>query len=517
MHIRPRSRATRLGIALIALIVAGATGLTGPAAASHYRGGDISYQQTGAPTNVALQSTTSFRCSAFFGNCATQATPGTPVNIFESVINFGDGTQSDAAYIVVAANPAEDWFTARKDVTHNYPNTTRRNAFYASCCTISSLNNNNDASFQQFVDVNLPQDANSPKTSVPPVVNVGSSGVQTFLVPATDPGGQTLFWRLANGTESGAGGGAQVNPPGLSINSANGQVSWNTTGVAQGLWHATVVIEARSGGNVVSATHTTFLINVGQGGQNNQPPAFVTPPSPADGTEFTVAPGSNLSFNLQANDPDAGDTVTLVPGALPPGATFNQTPGNPATGAFSFTPTAAQDGQDFVVNFTAQDGQGGSVFRSYTIKVRSATGVDGWMGGEGSLTNAGKKLNYAYLMDCDPNVNPKFAGKLDAANFKVSDVTAQTCTETAATQAKPSAPFDTMEGNGTGTVGTTAVTVEWKFVDGGVAESGDSAAIKITRTSDSVVLFNGSASPPGPYQTAPRAGRNTANPGNCPC
>lgn len=470
--------------------------LAGQAVGSHYRGGDISYQQSGAPTNVNFQSTTSFRMSAFFSSCPA---PGTPVNIFESIINFGDGTQSDAGYVVVACNQADDWFTARKDVSHNYPNTNRRNAFYTSCCTISTLNNNNDASFQQFVDVNLTQDPNSPKTSVPPIVNVGTSGVQSFFVPAADPGGQTLFWRLASGTESGAGAGAQVNPPGLAINSSTGQVTWDTTSRNPGLWHATIVIEARNGaGAVVSATHTTFLINVGQG-VNNQPPAYDTPPTPANGTEFTVAPGANLSFNLQATDPNAGDVVTIVPGPLPPGATFNGTPGNPATGSFSFTPTAAQDGQDFVVNFTAQDDAGGSTFVSYTIRVRSSTGdddEDGRMTGKGTMNS----MHFAFVLDCDSNPKPAFQGKRGSTALKVTAVTDNDCTdEPGVTPQEANAQFDTMKGTGTGTWSRTAVNVAWTFVDGGPEGSGDSSEITVTRQSDGTVLFTGSGSPPGKY------------------
>lgn len=42
------------------------------------------------------------------------------------------------------------------------------------------------------------------------------------------------------------------------------------------------------------------------------------------------------------------------------------------SGTFSFTPTPAQNNQDFILNFTAQDGKGGSDLRSYTVRVRGA-------------------------------------------------------------------------------------------------------------------------------------------------
>ena len=41
----------------------------------------------------------------------------------------------------------------------------------------------------------------------------------------------------------------------------------------------------------------------------NAAPVFVNP-TPADGTVFNTTVGSNVSFNVQATDADAGDTVT---------------------------------------------------------------------------------------------------------------------------------------------------------------------------------------------------------------
>lgn len=341
--------------------------LAAPASASHFRGGDINYSQIGGTTSTqaAFQATQSYRCTFFFAACPPV---GTAVAL--GGFDHGDGTLSPGSYVVVASNSAEDYFTARETTSHTYPNLTRRTASYIGCCTISSLLNNSDASYRLFVDVNLAGDRQSPRTSLPPVVNVGAPGVQTFFVAASDPGGQTLRWRLATDTET-LGFGS--NPPDFTVNPSTGLASFDTTGKTPGLYHASVVIEALAGGSVVSATQTTFLIRVGSG-VGNRAPVYVAP-TPADGSDFTVAPGTNLSIPLRATDPDTGDTVDIVPGPLPAGATFNDTPGNPATGTFSLTPTAAQNNQDFILNFTAQDGNGGSALRSYTVRVRGATNV----------------------------------------------------------------------------------------------------------------------------------------------
>ena len=74
----------------------------------------------------------------------------------------------------------------------------------------------------------------------------------------------------------------------------------------------------------------------------------------APATPLTVNVGQQLIFNVSATDPDAGQTVTLTATGVPAGATFNTTPGNPATGTITFTPNFAQL-TNFIVTFTASD------------------------------------------------------------------------------------------------------------------------------------------------------------------
>jgi len=484
--------------AIVGLMIVGP--LAGQASASHFRGGDISYQRS-TGNNVKFDSTVTFRCTFFsFGSPSCPAA-GATVDLGGSAdLDFADGTAQDngSGYTVVSSNQAEDNFTARKSVSHAFPDSVRRQPSISSCCTLSLLNNSS-ADYRLFTDLNFSVDPNSPKTGVPPVVNVGNSGNQTFTVPATDPGGQTLRWRLATDAES---GGSQVNPPDYSINSTTGLVTFNTTGKAQGLYHSSIVIEALSGGNVVSATQTTFLIRVGQQTANG-PPVY-TAPTPADGTQFTVAPGSNLSVALRASDPDAGDTVDIVPGALPTGSTFNDTPANPVNGSFSFTPSAGQNGQDFVVNFTAQDGKGGSVFRSFTVKVRTAAGTaPGRMGGKGRINDTATASSYsgaadfAFVLNCTKASNPatprqnplevRFGGFIYRMSTPPNSISTIGCSTTGA--GRPAAGFDTMQGSAQGTLtrpnGTTvSATADFRFFDGGTGPN-DRSRIVITDSSGS--------------------------------
>ena len=90
----------------------------------------------------------------------------------------------------------------------------------------------------------------------------------------------------------------------------------------------------------------------------NQPPVLA-----AIGNR-QVAEGANLTFPVNATDPDPGDTLTYSASGLPPGATFT-----PATRTFDWTPGFAQAGTWPGVTFTVEDGQGGSDFEAITITV----------------------------------------------------------------------------------------------------------------------------------------------------
>ncbi|WP_416393522.1 MULTISPECIES: putative Ig domain-containing protein [unclassified Curtobacterium] len=98
----------------------------------------------------------------------------------------------------------------------------------------------------------------------------------------------------------------------------------------------------------VPTLKTTYTDSSGatQPVQQNSVPAFTTPTS----SSASVAAGSRLAFTVAATDPDAGDSVTLSASGLPSGATFN-----PASGAFDWTPTAAQAGTSPTVTFSASD------------------------------------------------------------------------------------------------------------------------------------------------------------------
>ena len=105
----------------------------------------------------------------------------------------------------------------------------------------------------------------------------------------------------------------------------------------------------------------------------NHPPYFVYPPTPPDGTTFTVIAGNNISFDVRAQDDDVADTVTLGAVGLPSGASFPiPATGNPVQSTFSWTPTNADSGPH-VINSTATDQSTAQAFTSVTVIVIPTT------------------------------------------------------------------------------------------------------------------------------------------------
>ena len=380
-----RWRRAVVAVAASAALFVIAGPLASGAMASHFRYGNLNWQKAGpavgGATPVTFQNEQSWRASAF-GNPAV----GDIISNFEGCIAFGDGTSECPQYKVTFVNAAEDYVimhalapgsTTDRNVPHTYATAGPFTASTSSCCTISTLNTANDASWQVTSHVDLANDDESAKSTVPPIVQLPEGGVQTFTVPAIDSGGETKRFRLSNALES-CFGCATPQPPGLTINSTTGQVSWDTTGRANGLglWWTGVVVESLVGGNVVSSTQIQYIIRVG-GQSSNQSPTWDDAVTPADGTVFTVFPGQTVTFNLKADDPDAGDTVQIRQNSGP--GTLTPTDGNPATASFSYTAQASDIGNDQTVQFFAQDNGNpplGPPFRSYTIRVVAAPPTD---------------------------------------------------------------------------------------------------------------------------------------------
>ena len=278
-------------------------------------------------------------------------------------LNFGINTGAGSVTIptrVTSNNTAENYFYAEGTALYTYPANGNYTAAFSTCCRIFGMVNNSSGSVYVGTTVNVGTGNSSPIATLPPVVNVSRGVLATFTLPANDPDGDALSYRLA--TPSEMGGGSQ--PAGLSVNSSTGLVTFNTTNASIGqLYSAAIIV-----GDGKTSITVDFIIKITQ---QSIPPVFDYLVTPASGTVFQVSPGQAVNFNLKATDSDAGDNVQLSGVGIPLGAVTSPSlprSGNPVQSSFSWTPSNSNLGTN-VINFIAQDNQGVQTTTSVTIQV----------------------------------------------------------------------------------------------------------------------------------------------------
>ncbi|WP_158263782.1 PxKF domain-containing protein [Deinococcus arcticus] len=372
------------------------------AAQSHDRYQNLSYTVTG-PNTVRFELRGGFRAGFYLTDrCRTPAgavttctgsgglpAPGDYVDMAASASNafaFGDGTTRPGRMVgrVESVDPAGDLLYARaitqtgstieNGFTKTYPGPGPYTALFQACCRLDGANTGPSDPYLVRSVVSFAGNTTNPVTTLPPVVDCVVATVCTFSVPAADPDGHVLVFRLSNqpsvAAETGIGG-----PMPGSISPA-GVYTLPPIGAPAGTVFATqVTIEERLGsasGPLVATTPVDFLIRLVTG----NPPAFTTsPPFPGNGQVFTLNAGTPLSFQVQATDPD-GTPVTVNHLGLPPHATFGAcaASGGATTCTFSWTPEADEAGSSFVVAFTARDASNVSAAPySVTIQVPANT------------------------------------------------------------------------------------------------------------------------------------------------
>jgi uncharacterized repeat protein (TIGR01451 family) len=414
---QPRGGGKRLLKIITALAASWAVlGATAEGAnASHFRYGHYSWKPLGG-TDIEFTLQNAYRrdgysCIDPAAQAATACTapdsmPGVGDVIVENIGNTmfdpGDGTAAIGSplgpleYLVTAIDPAQNFLfglaldpaslpTVDTTITHTYPASGDFLAFTQSCCRIGELINNAVGNYRVETLVNVGSGNGSPVSALPPIVTCPINAPCSFIVPGSDPDGDTLQFRLSTDTEASgvAGGFTQPGPPSApnaaSIDANTGEYTWDTTGAtlaASGdtLYSTQVTIEDQdaSTGAVKSKVALDFIIKLVMG--PGDPPIFESPPTPACGSPSpaqSVAPGSAVTFTVTASDPNAGDTVTLNAAGLPAGATMTPmlpTAGNPVTAAFNWTPTTGQTGMH-VITFSATDDTGLQTLCSITIEV----------------------------------------------------------------------------------------------------------------------------------------------------
>ena len=246
-------------------------------------------------------------------------------------------------------NLSEDWFVGSTQLEFQFARTNLPvRIFFTGAARVSNLaDENRDDNFRVETVMSATPNAAAPVASILPIITVGYPlPAAKFFIPAADVEGDTLTWSIApNGPAplpnrslltTAVPNGALGNFPTLSIDPHTGEVTWNTS-----LEHSPDVPQGPPP-NVFSQFYAVqFIVTDSKGGETPVD-AFlrliVTIPNPPvatiNGSEnqhvVDVRPNNPVSFVLTGTDNDAGATVTLTSGNLPPGATM--TPSLPTGG-----------------------------------------------------------------------------------------------------------------------------------------------------------------------------------------
>ncbi|HEV2765271.1 MAG TPA: tandem-95 repeat protein, partial [Pyrinomonadaceae bacterium] len=176
---------------------------------------------------------------------------------------------------------------------------------------------------------------------VPSAANVNELSALAFTAEGADVDGQALTFSLAGA------------PAGASINPSTGEFSWTPT-EAQGGTGAPFNFQISVTDGTLTAT-ANVSVNVNEVNQG---------PTLAPLGDKSVALGATLTFNAAGADADlpAQALAYSLTGAVPAGASVD-----PSTGAFTWTPTAAQVGQVYTFGVRVTDA--GGLFAEEVIRV----------------------------------------------------------------------------------------------------------------------------------------------------
>ena len=428
--------ARRWLLALTALLLAS------PAGATHFRYGHLTWQLvSGSTVEFTLQNVFRRDDTPSFNPCVNPNTnttiacsggdgfpaPGDVIreDIGDTRLDFGDGSPTVGSpnngglyYLVTSVDPVNNWaFGLAIDRTslpaidtsirHTYGAPGTYVARIADCCRIAANDppnahiNNPEFDYRVETRVVIGAGNNSAVSALPPIVICPQNAICTFLVPATDPDGDTLTFRMSTAPEADAGGFTQPGPPSAtnsaSISPTSGVYTWNTNGATLGpvalntLYSTQVTIEERDPSNAIKGKVAVdfFIMLVPD---VNEPPVFN---QPACNSTVNAQTGIPFAFTVEASDPDAGDVVTLNAAGLPAGASMVPslpTSGNPVSSMFDWTPLVSQAGS-YVVTFTATDTNNQQALCPITIVV-------GTQCGDGNVDPGEQCDNGAVAGDC---------------------------------------------------------------------------------------------------------------------
>lgn len=361
--------------------------------ASHYKGGQITYQSLGGGTY-----------KVFIKSYWRSALPGSVIPTYSGspILNTNLST--------VSLTPLPDGVTVEKVeqqiVTWNNPGL--HTISWTSCCRVSG-----GANFVQNLDMGLfaavnydpAKESSSPQFYDLPVFNYASNVPLSFSFNNSDPEGheQQYTLNIPYGVSGNPYSGMVVS--GFTVTN-NGTVSWSNP--QQGVWLVNVKLEEKINGVLTGAyVYRDFMLNIFP--TTNHVPVINTI-SPQ-----TVVEGQPLQFTINGSDPDR-NLVTLRASGLPMalGATFVQNgTGSSPTGTFTWTPPTGSTGT-YMLQFVATDNVPTPLSAQITVPVTVLSGACnisatpavtnvpcGNNGNDGSITITATGGSSAYLYSID--------------------------------------------------------------------------------------------------------------------
>lgn len=362
--------------------------------ASHYRYGTIRWVHVGNNT-VRFTLENGYRASYWGSWAGVQGTlaVGSTLPTYSSlpqhraVFLFGDGTSQKFNQTVSSVDRATDSVVATVEFIHKYKTPNNNGipwkAQYTDKSRLIDLHNANNTFWNLVTTVDLANLTSSPVTASAPLVLAmvnPSQPIYTTNIQATRPsGGGALNYRLGSIEETCASKTNCIQPKQMTINYGNGTLSWNTTGVAEGLWCTVIMVRSNTAnvpldilfnltkikGFCAACTGTYSMCadasqcTCAPSGTSNickiqSAPTFIAP-TPAATATVQAWSGTQLRINLTASSVDGTAVGVYITsgGGFPAGAALAASTGsNPTSQTFSWTPTDADAGER-VICFTA--------------------------------------------------------------------------------------------------------------------------------------------------------------------
>ncbi len=364
--------------------------------ATHFRYGLMNWRPRPdlAPRTIEFTVTVALRRDGYPGS-HPDGFPDIGDSVLETIgatsLAFGDGASTNILRVrVTAIDPRQNFIygvlhsdPALSTIRHSYADQRNYTARISTCCRISACVsaggtgglgnrhiNNPGGSYRLETIVNVGTRNTPPTSTLFPIVACRRDEVCSIQIPSEDADGDQIRFRLSTPMEASSGSFRHPGDPGsgapnrVSV-TAGGLFTWDTTGAQRSnnpscprtLYSTQIMMEdLDENGAVKSKVPLDFFLFPGGSGN---PPVFLPPSPPCDGTIFGTT-SDEITFVVTTEDPDSDDSVTLNVVGLPPGATMtprlpiNSAPGEPVSSVFRWMPINAQIGR-FVLNFAATD------------------------------------------------------------------------------------------------------------------------------------------------------------------